>query len=543
LKDNNLPAADGDTTAKKVNIYIPIKNREVATRRCVKFILKNSGDLIDKIIVIDYGSQRPIKKIKGAIVERIEAKTWNKAHAINLAIKKYPNEYIITLDCDMLLSKAHFSKIKKHLSPQAFIIDTNVRRILPKDVVENYSEMIIESYPWREQDVGQMFNTANGGIQVYSKMFYDAINGIQESLGLYHGSVDNIMYYRARMAGLDVIDLSYPLLHVEHSKKKEQNYEPSERKIAEEYRGFKASYLNHVVKESLYVNPEKIAQPQPQINLFSEFTYLLGNREKIINQAISEGKKEVRLGYQTFKLDYQPSVMLAVIDNTGYLPDYFVWDLFQIWQTARASGIDLDICPINACDVNSMRNVAVKMSLGQLGSKKYNYIIQCDSDHRYPADFVNRFLALAEENKWPIVTGLTSGKKHPYNHTQYYKINEEINAESNSVKCTKPTKKIIDVEASGPVGMLISTKVFEKMQWPYYHMDFSPRIVKEKKNDNGKLIEVDRKVDAQIGGDLVFCKKLKELNIPIKLDLETVFPHAKQVFVGYNKVLDETYTA
>jgi hypothetical protein len=82
------------------------------------------------------------------------------------------------------------------------------------------------------------------------------------------------MYYRARMCNLDIIDISYPLLHLEHKKQKEDNLLESERKIAFQYRKFKATYLNHIVENNLYKNPEEIAKNVPCIKLFNEFKYL-----------------------------------------------------------------------------------------------------------------------------------------------------------------------------------------------------------------------------------------------------------------------------
>jgi hypothetical protein len=101
-----------------------------------------------------------------------------------------------------------------------------------------------------------------------------------------------------------------------------------------------------------------------------------------------------------------------------------------------------------------------------------------------------------------------------------------ITSKENCVVCKKPKKQIIKIEASGPVGMVMNTKIFKQMSWPYYHMDFSKKIV------DGK------EVDGMIGGDLVFCKKLKELNIPIMLDLSVSFPHERRFFINRNRVLE-----
>jgi len=533
MNEKKLQDADLEETdhSKKdyLNVYIPVKNRQTALNRCLKQLDK-SKKLFDKIIVIDACSDNPIKipkKYQNVILERTEFPIWNKAWVLNTLILRYPNKYVMTLDVDMLVSKEHLRKINKNLSVNNFICDTNVRRINKDKIEESYDNMIKNSKPWRNQDTTQYLNTANGGFQVYSYDFFVHINGIQEGLGLYHGSVDNIMYYRARMNNLNIVDISYPLLHVEHSNQKENNYEEAERVVAGEYRQFKAAYLNHVIKNNLNKNTENIGGDKPNMELFSEYKNMKYNSQEIINKAIKEGKEFVELGYQTFRLEKaKPKIMVAVINNYGSYPDYFVWDMFNLWRHTASQGYDVELCPINACEVNSMRNIAIKMAIGQLGDKKYDYLVMLDDDHAYPPEFIVDFIEKMQKNKWSILTGLTSRKKSPWSSTQYYKLKDNITEVSNCVKCPKPKKEVIQIEASGPVGMVMDTKIFKELKWPYYEMDFSPKIIDGKKSDG------------MVGSDIVFCKKLKEKNIPIMLDLSVSFPHEVKMMVNRGRVIE-----
>jgi hypothetical protein len=221
---------DKNKFEKEINVVIPVKNRERSRiLSCVKSIKQNNLGLVNNIIIVD-NSDKPIRPISGVIIERAEFGTWNKAWLLNLGIKHNYNKYIMTIDVDMLLSEEHFLEISKNLTNNSFICDTNVRRLRKENLKKytDYKRLVKVSRAWRYDDVFQLFNTANGGFQVYPYEFWEKINGIQESLGLYHGSVDNVMYYRARMNGLNIIDIHVPLLHIEHKKQKEENYSESE---------------------------------------------------------------------------------------------------------------------------------------------------------------------------------------------------------------------------------------------------------------------------------------------------------------------------
>lgn len=536
-----------DPNSKKINVFIPIKNRDrFRILKCVNQIKKNNLGLVDKVIIID-NSDVSIKDVPGTIIERIGTSNWNKAYLLNKAIKKYPNEFIMSVDVDILLDKEHFLQISKNLTKKSFICDTNVRRLLKKDISDNYLDMIRRSYPWRSQDVNQLLNTANGGFQVYAYSFWEFINGIQEGLGLYHGAVDNVMYYRARMNNLNIIDISYPLLHLEHNKKKEDNYNESERQLALGYRSFKTQYLNYMIQNFINKNPEKISGQIPNMDLFYQFKYMLANQDKIVQKAVNEGKKEVTLGYQTLRLEKaKPSILLAVINNYGQVPDYFMYDVINLLTYTWSKGYDVHLQKVDACDVNSMRNIAVKTALGMNNDKKiFQYFMALDSDHRFQSNFLVDFVELCEKNDWQIITGLTNRKVKPYYTTQYYKLQDDLKSEDNIVN-PKKSNKIIDIEASGPVGMLIRTDVFKKIRFPWFEMKYFKKKMEvvNKVNKNGKLVDEkkEKEVDAQQGGDISFCEKLKDAKIPIKLHLGYSFPHQlDNCFVNRGKVVEPSF--
>lgn len=515
---------------KSVNVIIPVRDRDKKQiQRCVDYIKNNNLNLVDKIVVVDYSSKKPIK-CKGCEVLRVDnQKEWCKTHALNLGMLKYPNKFLMSVDVDMLLSEEHFKEIKENLKENNLIINTNVRRISPFNLEKTYEEMVVCSFPWRQQDVNQFNNTANGGIQLYSKRFYDQIGGLNESMGIYSGAMDNLTVYLARMLNYNVVDLSYPLLHVEHKNKKEMNYSKEEREIASNYRIYKAKYLNTIIREGITKNKGIIGGLEPDKRLFNKFIWEYTHQQQIVQEAINKGKKEVEWCGQVFRLERaRPKVLIAVINNSGLFPDFFVWDLIPLFNYTAAH-FDVEIQQVNACDVNSMRNLAVQLSLG-LNGKEYDYLVQLDDDHSYPMEFIVNFINKMKENNWPILTGLTPGKKKPYHNTQFYKLGD-YNTSANTVS-HKIKTGILDIEASGPVGMVINTNVFKNMKYPWYEMQFW----KEKVIIDGK----EGEQDYQRGGDLSFCHALKELNIPIKVDCSVNFPHCKSMFLYRGKVVDKT---
>ena len=514
---------------EKINVYIPVRDRDKKRLlNCIHQVKHNNLGLVKDIVVIDVGSKKPIKPIKGVNLLRLETNRWNKAWGINRGIREYPNDFIMTLDVDMLLSVEHFSEISKNLTTTNFICDTNVRRVNPKKVKrqitsDDYVKLVESSKPWHNGGVNQLFNLANGGFQVYSKQFYDKMGGIQESLGLYHGAVDNVTYYRARMMSMNIVDVSYPLLHVEHKKKKEANLPKNERRIAERYRLYKSGYLSDIVAKNLYRNPEKIAGKNPSEELFEQMKKELMYEQQIVQEAINRGDNKVTVAYQTYEIKRSKSILVCVINNKGYLPSYFVWDLIKLFQYTQKQGIDIQLQEINACSISHMRNLAIK--LAQQG--KFDYVVQLDDDHHYPPEFIADFLSKMEEFKWPILTLLTAGKKPPYKNTQYHKFLVPMDEEGNAVECKRPKKQVIQIEASGPVGMVMETKLFKNLNFPYYYTDYKKR-------------EVDGEdADTVTGSDLVFCRQLKEKGIPIMLDLSVSAPHCKELFLNRGKVLKE----
>lgn len=502
-----------------LDVIIPVKDRELSRiKRCVNLVSNCFSLLEPNIIVVDYSSNEIIK-LKGCKVIRIEGmKTWNKSHALNLGIKNCDSEYIMTLDVDTLLSKEHGKLIEEIISNENFIVDTNVRRIKKKDYRADYKEMIKKSLPWSTLNRNQLFNSANGGFQLFSRKFYNKIGGIMEGMGFYSGGMDNWVWFMARINGLNIVDISYPLLHLEHKKQKEENFNLSKEEldIARGYKIYKAKYLDQMIKKHMKKNTETYGNSNPCSDLFDKFMKEYNNQDEIIRQAVEDGINEVEICGQLFKLEKQkPSVLISIINNYESLPNFFVWDLLNLYIHTKSFYPDVCVQQVNACDVTSMRNLSVNFARGDnpLG-KRYDYLVCLDTDHKYPKDFIVIFIELMEKNKWKVLTGLTPSQKPPHNSTQYFKIPEKIEEINNVGNCVPlyQVDKQIKIEASGPVGMVMNTNIFEKIPFPYYFTRY------ELPNDTFNSYRM-------VGSDIWFSERCKEQKIEIICDLNTIFPH------------------
>ena len=99
-----------------------------------------------------------------------------------------------------------------------------------------------------------------------------------------------------------------------------------------------------------------------------------------------------------------------------------------------------------------------------------------------------------------------------------------MNSKENCVSYPKPKNEIIKIEASGPVGMVMNTRIFNKIEFPYYLETYE--------------INRDKKETIVTGSDIYFCKKLKEAGIKINLDCSVDFPHAfPKSFLSRGKII------
>ena len=239
----------------KIDFVIPVRNRDnERIKRCVDGL---QTKFTNKIHVIDYGSEIPVK-LDNCEVVRINTKNiWNKAHALNIGVKRCKSEYIGFVDCDMFIGKNFLTKAKPYLSKSVFVMTRKVRRILPEvlDWGLPSSKLKKISNNWFAK-IPEHYHEAVGGIQIFHREWIHMIRGCDETLTFW-GGIDNDIYERAIRTGLTIIDLNHTIYHQEHKLQKEQNLPFEQQQQALELRKKRRAYLTMKATENINVGPEK----------------------------------------------------------------------------------------------------------------------------------------------------------------------------------------------------------------------------------------------------------------------------------------------
>jgi len=232
-------------------------NRRI--QNCINAI-KN---FVDEIIVIDYGSKKPVKVNNAKIIRYDKNNVWNKSHGLNYGIKKSNGDYIMTIDCDIIVTKEVMERVLKSLGEKTFIINTNVKRINAKDIGKWN-----KSWGWYEDNnnLKRINSKANGGIQVFSRKWIYSVGGYDENLILW-GAVDNDLYQRALFDNCRLIDINLPMYHQEHPKK-EDNLPEEMRERARFIRIEKSHYNTEKILNGIIYSNKPWGEEKPSQEKF-----------------------------------------------------------------------------------------------------------------------------------------------------------------------------------------------------------------------------------------------------------------------------------
>jgi hypothetical protein len=226
----------------------------------------------------------------------------------------------------------------------------------------------------------------------------------------------------------------------------------------------------------------------------------------------------------------EQKILITVINNSGLWEGYFCMDLIKVYEETKKVYPNTEIQNIRANCVNEMRNYSCRYAMGKFGKivgadKRYDYLVQLDTDHRYSPTFIVDLMKHGKD----VVTGCTSSRHSPFKQTQFNKFIKDIRADEN-ITNPRPDDGLIKIDSSGPVGMLIKVDVLDKLDYPYYNLVHI--------GDEGGETKMGGSVEATMGGDVFFCKKLKEAGFDLWLDSKITFPHeVGGVFVNRGNIL------
>ncbi len=161
--------------------------------------------------------------------------------------------------------------------------------------------------------------------------------------------------------------------------------------------------------------------------------------------------------------------------------------------------------------IDLVRNLAVM----ELLKSEATHILFLDLDHVHPVNIIQslaRWVMLDPEKQ--IVSGFNFRRSPP--HDPVLGILDE---NGNRMTLTEWGEGLIKVDEVGGASLLVAREVFEKMEPPWFFNDYS-RVMQNN----------------WPGEDIGFCRKCKELGIPIYVDTTTQSPHCME-----QVVTEETY--
>jgi len=269
-----------------ISVITCVWNREnERIQNCIDYL----KDQVDEIIVVDYGSDEPIKINNAKIIRYDKNPVFNKSHALNLGIKAAKNKFIMCVDCDMIIPEDVVSDIKNTLIDDAtFIINTNVNRINKGDI-GNWDK----AFPWHKENIGmnRARSSANGGMQVFSKEWVEEIHGYDEQFILL-GCMDNDMVNRAVFSEMRIIDVNMPIYHQEHEKKKGDVFGKENEEKVNFITNEKLHYYIEKTNNMIVKNPGPWGEDEPNQDKFislwtnwdETFPALQDKREKMLQE-------------------------------------------------------------------------------------------------------------------------------------------------------------------------------------------------------------------------------------------------------------------
>jgi len=464
----------------KISAIIPFRDRDIDRL----FYLYDSFDSDDVIefIVVDYGSKVPLRlknisknRPKFKII-RSECSVWNKAHALNIGIKKAKGEFIMTIDLDIVL----VDKLNIVLDKKCFYYSSNVHRINKNDLEKTFPYGWDNSFSWYPNTnyASEIFGLATGGLQIYSKDWIDSWKGIDENL-VYMGGMDNITIMMAKKTEKIIIQLPNRILHIEHENKKEKNFEGKESLLALFIQSKKREYLNNWI-----VNPrinKSYGNKNPDCPMLKIWEKDFHSK-KIINA------------------DQNKKILISVISNRSSLPTIFVKSLIPMLNYTTSIYPRSEMRFVRAAEISNMRNLAVKLAI----EDGFDYLICLDDDHVLQEDTV---IKLMSHNK-DFVTVPTKQRITPFTPTQFKEFKTPIKQEGNFLFVDKGSgdkDNLIECEVSGPVCMLMKVESLKKLKYPYYEMGYKEKPI--------------------MSSDFVFAKKLKKKGFKIYVDTTIDCPH------------------
>lgn len=166
----------------KASIYIPAYNAEKTIQEVLKSVFNQSLPFDEVIVINDCSKDNTLNCLKIFNDIKIINNKENKglSYCRNIAIQNSKNDFIASIDADVVLDKYWFEKISKHLNNDIVLVGGNLKEKYT-DNIYNYWRSIYYKQNWGSTDIKDpAFVFGCNSIQ--NKLVWSKINGYDQEL-------------------------------------------------------------------------------------------------------------------------------------------------------------------------------------------------------------------------------------------------------------------------------------------------------------------------------------------------------------------------
>jgi len=199
-----------------VTIVIPIRVTKSHPRSIDRLIVsldgarRGSGHVLEDIIVVDSCSDQPYRRRIRRVCSDYQARfvmsdvrfPWNQGRILNGGMRMADTEYVMRMDCDIILSKGFWQAVERKVSPTLFLLSNTffLTEEPPKGFISWGDD---ERERWLKGHNKGTRIGAKGGVQIFSREWFNRVQGYDECFELW-GSDDEDMVNRAKRSGLKI---------------------------------------------------------------------------------------------------------------------------------------------------------------------------------------------------------------------------------------------------------------------------------------------------------------------------------------------------
>tara|TARA_B100000989_G_scaffold288033_1_gene258323 strand:+ start:2429 stop:3271 length:843 start_codon:yes stop_codon:yes gene_type:complete len=166
----------------KASIYIPAYNAEKTISKVLESVFNQSIPFDEVIVVNDCSRDNTLNYLKPFSNLRVINNKENKglSYCRNIALESSKNNYVASIDADVVLNKHWFEKISAHLNNDIALIGGNLIEKYT-DNIYNYWRSIYYKQNWGNKDI-QNPAFVFGCNNIQNKLIWKKINGYDEKL-------------------------------------------------------------------------------------------------------------------------------------------------------------------------------------------------------------------------------------------------------------------------------------------------------------------------------------------------------------------------